>query len=40
MEFSNDFIPGLNKAFGGVDYINLTDHFLQRWEERKIDLNE
>jgi hypothetical protein len=40
MEFSDDFIPALKVAFGGVNYINLSPHFLQRWEQRRKYLPE
>lgn len=36
MLYSDDFIPSIKQAFGGVDYINLSDHFKQRWDERQF----
>jgi hypothetical protein len=40
MEFSDNFIPSMKEAFGGVNYIAVSPHFLQRWEERKKSLGE
>lgn len=35
MDYSDNFIPAMKIAFGDVNYINLSDHFKQRWESRK-----